>query len=128
MLDFIGKTVKFVTALSKDPRIPARDKAVLAGFLAILVSPVDVVPDFIPVLGQLDDVLITLIVLDYVFNRIPDRVLFSHYPWNPVRLQWMRRRMRFLSRVVPGWVRDLIWKSQEKAVNGEEVSLEQAQA
>lgn len=111
--DFFRKSFGFLKAVSKDPRIPARDKAVLAALLALVVSPIDFVPDFIPVFGQLDDLVIIVVILDYVFNRIPEEILLAHFPWDPARLSAWRRRMRFVALLVPGWARKHIWKIRQ---------------
>ena len=51
---------------------PFRVKLVLALLVLYLASPLDLIPDFIPVLGQLDDVLIAGVVLRYVVKQIPE--------------------------------------------------------
>jgi uncharacterized membrane protein YkvA (DUF1232 family) len=50
-------------ALARDPRLPRRWRWALVGLVAYLASPIDLIPDFIPVLGQLDDVVIAALVL-----------------------------------------------------------------
>ena len=52
--------------LLRDPRVPRRAKAALAFAVPYLASPIDLIPDFIPVLGQLDDALLVIAVLGYV--------------------------------------------------------------
>jgi uncharacterized membrane protein YkvA (DUF1232 family) len=49
-----------------DPRVRWRHRLALWGLLAYLVSPIDLVPDFIPVLGHVDDVLVAAIVLRWL--------------------------------------------------------------
>ena len=51
--------------LLRDPRVPRRAKAALVVAIPYLVSPIDLIPDFIPVLGQLDDALLVIAVLGY---------------------------------------------------------------
>jgi uncharacterized membrane protein YkvA (DUF1232 family) len=114
--DFLKKSLGFVKALSLDPRIPTWDKAILAAMVAMLVSPIDIISDFIPVLGQLDDILIALILLDYVVNRLPEPILLDHFPWDKDRLRSWRRRLRFLTLLIPAWARDRIWAMQEAKV------------
>lgn len=113
MMVFIRKSLGFAKALSGDPRIPARDKAVLAGMLALLVSPFDIIPDFIPVLGQLDDAMIAILMLDYICNRVPDDVLRDHFPWDPAKLLAWRKRVGFFTGLVPHWAKQKIWRAQE---------------
>lgn len=114
MGDFLKKSLGFVKALSLDPRIPAWDKAVLAAMVAMLVSPIDIISDFIPVIGQLDDILIALVLLDYVVNRLPEPILLEHFPWDKGSLKAWRRRLRFLTFLIPAWARDRIWAIQEQ--------------
>jgi uncharacterized membrane protein YkvA (DUF1232 family) len=58
--------VVLVRRLLIDPRVRWRHRLVLWGLLAYLVSPIDLVPDFIPVLGHLDDVLVAVLVLRWL--------------------------------------------------------------
>jgi uncharacterized membrane protein YkvA (DUF1232 family) len=116
MKAFLRKSIGFIKALSLDDRIPAWDKGVLAAMVALLVSPVDFISDFIPVLGQLDDIVILIVMLDYIMNRLPEAILLDHWPWNPDKLKAWRKRLRFLSMLVPNWIQNRIWAIQvEKA-------------
>lgn len=114
MMGFIRKSLVFAKALSLDSRIPARDKAVLAGMLALLVSPFDIIPDFIPVLGQLDDLMIAILMLDYICNRVPDEILRDHFPWDPAKLLAWRSRVGFFTGLVPHWAKQKIWQAEER--------------
>jgi uncharacterized membrane protein YkvA (DUF1232 family) len=116
MKAFLKQSLGFIKALSLDDRIPAWDKAVLAAMVALLVSPVDLISDFIPVLGQLDDIVILIVLLNYIANRLPEPILSDHWPWNPDKLKSWRKRLRFLSMLVPNWIQNRIWAiQQEKA-------------
>jgi uncharacterized membrane protein YkvA (DUF1232 family) len=59
----------------KDPRTPRVSKVLLGAALAYLVSPVDLVPDFIPVLGQLDDLVIVRGLVRLAMRFIPREVV-----------------------------------------------------
>ncbi len=52
-----------VTRLAQEPRVPRRRKLLLVALLGYLALPFDLVPDFIPVAGQLDDAIIVALVL-----------------------------------------------------------------
>ena len=56
--------------LMSDRRVPARTKAALAGLAVYLVSPWDIIPDFIPGLGQLDGVVVMLLFVDGILNKV----------------------------------------------------------
>jgi uncharacterized membrane protein YkvA (DUF1232 family) len=49
--------------LARDPRVPRRRRLLLVALAAYLVSPIDLVPDFIPIAGQLDDAILVALVL-----------------------------------------------------------------
>ena len=75
----LKKNWKFYQALRKDKRIPWVSKAFLWMALAYLLMPFDLIPDFIPVLGQLDDLIIVpgLIYIAVLF--VPKEVYTENY-------------------------------------------------
>lgn len=62
---FVPDCILLVTRLARDPRVPRRRKLLLVGAAAYLATPVDLVPDFIPVAGQLDDAVVVGLVLGH---------------------------------------------------------------
>ena len=77
---FIPDCVVLLRRLCADPRLPRRRKAVLVMLIAYLIMPVDLVPDFIPVAGQLDDVLIAAAALRYALRGGGPELLREHWP------------------------------------------------
>jgi uncharacterized membrane protein YkvA (DUF1232 family) len=63
-----------------DPRVPRRARAALLLLLPYLASPIDLVPDFVPVLGQLDDALLVVLVLRYVVRSAGREVIEELWP------------------------------------------------
>lgn len=61
-----------------DPRSPRRVRWVMALTAAYVVSPVDLIPDFLPVIGQLDELVLVPLALGWVRRRIPAAVLAEH--------------------------------------------------
>ncbi len=51
-----------------DKEVPVKTKSLIVGVLAYLLSPIDVIPDFIPVAGLVDDLLVAVIVLNKIIN------------------------------------------------------------
>jgi uncharacterized membrane protein YkvA (DUF1232 family) len=62
-----------------DPRVPGMTKGLVWFALAWLVSPIDLIPEFIPVLGPLDDAIVAALVLRYVLRRTALPVLLDHW-------------------------------------------------
>lgn len=66
--------------LRRDPRVPRRAKIAVALAALWVLSPVDLIPEFIPVIGPLDDVIVVALVLRYAARRVPRDVLFAAWP------------------------------------------------
>jgi uncharacterized membrane protein YkvA (DUF1232 family) len=66
--------------LLRDPRVSRRRKLSLAALLAYLVLPIDLVPDFVPVAGQLDDALLAALVLRGLVRAAGHDVVREHWP------------------------------------------------
>lgn len=109
----IKKIIQFLKDVANDERIPARDKAVLLGLIALVVSPFDLIPDWIPLFGQLDDLVLIGIILDYFFNKLDENILLSHYPFGMKSFVNLKRYARLVSWVTPGFVKDKIWTYQK---------------
>lgn len=108
-MKFFKQLIQFVRAVAEDERIPARDKKVLLGLVALIVSPVDIIPDWIPVIGLLDDTVIIALVLDYLFNVLDEQILLSHYPWGMKSFVKIKQAARFVSLMTPTFVKNRIW-------------------
>jgi uncharacterized membrane protein YkvA (DUF1232 family) len=79
---FIPNFVKLLWRLELDPRVPLREKAILAGVIAYVISPIDFIPDFIPFLGYVDDVYLIALVLVAVLNATGEEVIIEHWDGN----------------------------------------------
>lgn len=81
---FVPDCVVLVRRLLGDPRVPLQSKVILGLLVVYLASPIDLVPDFIPVAGQLDDALLLALSLRYLVRRSGARIVAEHWP-GPVR-------------------------------------------
>jgi uncharacterized membrane protein YkvA (DUF1232 family) len=77
---FIPDCVVLVQRLLRDPRVPRRRKLGLGLLVAYLVVPIDLVPDFIPVAGQLDDAILVALVLRGLVRSGGEDLLRHHWP------------------------------------------------
>jgi uncharacterized membrane protein YkvA (DUF1232 family) len=69
---------RLVWGLARDPRVPLQQKLVLGGMAAYLAFPIDVIPDFIPVIGELDDIAVLILGLDWFIRNAPPEVVEEH--------------------------------------------------
>ena len=67
--------VTTVRRLRRDPRVPRRAKVAVALAGLWLLSPIDLVPEFLPVIGPLDDVVVVALALRYAARQVPREVL-----------------------------------------------------
>jgi uncharacterized membrane protein YkvA (DUF1232 family) len=87
-------TVRLVKRLSTDRAIPRRTRWWTWALLIYLASPVDLVPDFIPVIGYADDAIITSFVLRHVIARSGSAKLTEHWPGSESGLATLVRLLR----------------------------------
>ena len=80
---FLPDCVTTARVLRRDPRVPRRAKvAVLVAMLWVL-SPIDLIPEFLPVIGPLDDVIAVALLLRYAGRSVPRQVLLDAWPGDP---------------------------------------------
>lgn len=79
--------VRLLKGLARDPRVPRGSKWLL-GFAALwVVSPIDLIPEFIPVVGPLDDIVVVALVLRHVLKKAGREVASEHWTGDPVILE-----------------------------------------
>ena len=106
----MSKLIDFVRDVAEDNRIPLQNRIVLGGLLVYLITPIDIIPDFIPILGWLDDAFVTLIILDYIFNSTDSDLILQHYPWNKTSFSKMKTYVERLSWMVPKRVKSILFR------------------
>jgi uncharacterized membrane protein YkvA (DUF1232 family) len=69
--------------LRRDPRVPRRVKFAVAFAALWVLSPIDLIPEFLPVIGPLDDVVVVALVLRYAARRIPREAIEDAWTGEP---------------------------------------------
>ena len=80
--------------LRRDPRVPRRVKVAVAFAGLYVVSPIDLIPEFLPVIGPLDDVVVVALVLRYAARRIPREAIEEAWTGEPHVLERLLGRRR----------------------------------
>jgi uncharacterized membrane protein YkvA (DUF1232 family) len=79
-LRIVPDLLRLVRSLVTDRQAPLGVRLALIFLLAWLVSPIDVIPEFVPILGPLDDVIVAVLVLRYVRRRLGEDELRRRWP------------------------------------------------
>jgi len=101
LLLLLPNFVKLVKGLLGDRRVPLRRKLLLGALVAYLVSPIDIIPDFIPGLGQMDDLLILVLVLHGLLSSVDEAVLLEHWQGRPNLILLIRRGFQMFAKRLP---------------------------
>lgn len=80
---FVPDCVTTVHRLRKDPRVPRRAKIAIVVAGLWVASPVDLIPEFLPIIGPLDDIVVVALALRYAGRRVPREVLLAAWPGDP---------------------------------------------
>jgi uncharacterized membrane protein YkvA (DUF1232 family) len=86
--------VRLIKRLATDPGMPRGVRVRLAVLLGYLAIPIDLIPDFIPVIGYADDAIIIALVLRSVTRAAGPAALDEHWPGTPEGLAALRRLCR----------------------------------
>jgi len=79
LLLFIPNLMGLLIGLLRDERVSQADKAILAGIIMYVIVPLDIIPDFIPFIGQIDDSYLLAISILRLLNRADRRVIMDHW-------------------------------------------------
>jgi uncharacterized membrane protein YkvA (DUF1232 family) len=93
-LRLLPDLVRLFRRLAADPNLPRGVRIRLILLLAYLLSPLDLIPDFIPILGYADDVIIVAIALRSVTRRAGPEAIERHWPGTPQGLHAIRQLAR----------------------------------
>ena len=101
LLRALPDVVRLITRLVGDPVLPRAAKIALGAAAVYLLSPVDLIPDFIPLVGWVDDALLAAVLLDGILNWVDRGLVLKYWPGNPASLDTLARTARLLSIWVP---------------------------
>ena len=105
---FVPRFAKLLGRLMRDPRVPARSKAILVAAAGYIVSPIDIVPDRFAKVGRLDDIVIAAFALDQILKQVPDHVLREHWEGDQDVLDVVRNVIEIGAGLVPSWLRRIL--------------------
>jgi uncharacterized membrane protein YkvA (DUF1232 family) len=95
VMSYIAELPRFLRLLGglmTDPRVAMVDKLLVVGAIAYIVTPVDFIPDFIPFLGEVDDLFLLIMALRRLMQNAGRSVLLSHWSGDPEVLRDLNLR------------------------------------
>ena len=101
LLMLVPNVAILVGRLAGDPRISMETKITLLAAAAYFVSPIDLIPDFIPGLGQIDDLMALLLIVDGIVNHLDAQIVEEHWRGSPATLARIRTISRAGTRIIP---------------------------
>jgi uncharacterized membrane protein YkvA (DUF1232 family) len=99
---------KLIARLAVHPKVPAREKAILAATIAYLASPLDLIPDFIPFIGEVDDIFLVALVLQRLINVAGQDLVLENWDGDPAVLSSIRQILEAATVFLPKRVRDIL--------------------
>jgi uncharacterized membrane protein YkvA (DUF1232 family) len=110
-LPLIGRAV---VRLAADPSLPRATKIALGAVAVYLASPFDLLPDVIPFLGYLDDVLVLAVLVDGVLNYVDRSLVLRYWPGSSTSLEKVARVAHVLAIWIPARVRERIFSGRRQ--------------
>jgi uncharacterized membrane protein YkvA (DUF1232 family) len=104
----IPSFVKLLGRLARDPRVSAADKAIVLASIGYLFLPADLIPDWIPALGEVEDVLVLALALSRLLNNAGIDVLMDHWDGDMASLESALSALDRATSLLPGPVRGLL--------------------
>jgi len=84
---FLPDCVTTMRVLRRDPRVPRRAKVAVVIAMLWVLSPIDLIPEFLPVIGPLDDIIAVALLLRYAGRSVPRPVLLAAWPGDPYLME-----------------------------------------
>src|SRR5256884_5368969 len=101
LLQALPALARTIVRLAAAPTLPTATKVVLAAAVLYLLSPIDLIPDFIPGLGALDDILVAAVVVDGLLNWVDRGPVLKYWPGSAQSLERLARAARVLAARAP---------------------------
>jgi len=109
----VPKFLKLLYGLLKDPRVPFKDKTILAAAVAYLLNPVDFIPDMIPFFGMVDDLYLVALALLRLLYHTDEQVLRDHWEGEGDIVAIIKKVVELGAKALPPRVREAVLGSFE---------------
>jgi uncharacterized membrane protein YkvA (DUF1232 family) len=104
----LPNTVKLLLRLMSDRRVSMRRKAFIGAVLLYIISPVDLIPDFVIGIGRLDDVILVSLAIDHLMSGADEEIVREHWDGTEDGLDLVRSAFGWAASIIPDSVRSVI--------------------
>ncbi len=98
----IPDLVALIIRLFKDKRVHKKDKLIAGIMLTYVAIPIDIIPEKMPVIGKVDDIIILFIGLDYLFNKIDKHIVMENWEGNADIIKLVSQGVEHISNLSTG--------------------------
>jgi uncharacterized membrane protein YkvA (DUF1232 family) len=98
----IPNLVKLLLRLMRDPRVPIRRKVLVGAVLVYVISPIDLIPDFVVGFGKLDDIVVLSVAINHLMAGAESVIVEEHWDGSIDSLDLVRSVFRWGAEIVPG--------------------------
>jgi uncharacterized membrane protein YkvA (DUF1232 family) len=100
--------VKLLSRLMRDHRVPIRRKIFIGAVLGYVISPVDLIPDFVIGIGRLDDIVLVSLAIDHLMSGAEEEIVREHWDGTEDGLDLIRSVFAWGAAIIPDGVRRML--------------------
>lgn len=104
----IPNVVKLLTRLMRDNRVSMRRKAFIGAVLVYVISPIDLIPDFVIGIGRLDDLVLVSLAVDHLMSGTDEEVVREHWDGTEDGLDLVRSAFGWAASIIPDSARSVL--------------------
>ncbi|MCM0646976.1 YkvA family protein [Clostridium swellfunianum] len=86
--------------LFRDKRVQIKTKLLVGGLIAYIASPIDLLPDFIPMIGKIDDVAVVFFAMNKIINEVPEEVILANWTGKEDIIRTVKEGVAFIAKLV----------------------------
>jgi len=118
LLMLLPNLVKMLYRMVGDNTVAFREKAILLGTVAYIISPLDFLPDAIPFLGQIDDLLLVALILKRFMNSIDRSLMYKYWDGEDTLLLTVEKILEYARILLPqGVYEKIVKKAREDTID-----------
>jgi uncharacterized membrane protein YkvA (DUF1232 family) len=104
----LPNVVKLLTRLMRDRRVSMRRKAFIGAVLVYVISPIDLIPDFVIGIGRLDDLVLVSLAVDHLMSGTDEEIVREHWDGTEDGLDLVRSAFGWAASIIPDSARSVL--------------------